>query len=206
LLRQAPELFRTHGTLRGLKLALETATGGAVTGGEIVVLEDFVLRRTFATILGADLADEDDPLLGGLAVSGNSFVGDTLFLGDENRKEFLALFGADLPKDAREHAAVAALFEQLAHRLTVLVHQEVFPQDLDLIRRIVALEAPSHVASRVLTASTRFMVGMASLVGVDTYLSPKPPPQAVRLGQSQVGLRDVVLRPASLDPRLEGGR
>ena len=53
--------------------ALDLATGGAVQGGEIVILEDYRLRRTFATILGADLADERDPLTAGLAVSGNFF-------------------------------------------------------------------------------------------------------------------------------------
>ena len=91
LLQAAPRLSRWHGTLTGLALALDIATGGAVRGGEVVILEDFRLRRTFATILGADLADEEDPLLAGIVESGNSYVGDTLFLGDESRAEFLAL-------------------------------------------------------------------------------------------------------------------
>jgi phage tail-like protein len=206
LLLHAPEMFRCRGTLAGLKLALNVATGGAVDGGKIVILEDWRLRRTFATILGADLADEEDPLLAGLAVSGNSYVGDTLFLGDENRKEFLALFSADLPKSRTERAIVQALFDWLAYRVTVLVHQEVEPQDLGLIRRVVELETPAHVISRVLSASWPFLVGAASLVGVDTYLAEKPRPEPVRVGRSQIGLRDLIQRPASLDPRLEGGR
>lgn len=230
LIQAAPDLYRWHGTLRGLKLALDVATGDAVTNGEIVVLEDFRLRRTIATILGADLADEDDPLLAGLAISGNSFVGDTLLLGDERNKEFLALFGADLPKTQAEETAVAALFDRLAHRITVLVHQEVEPQDLGLIRRIVDRATPAHVQARILTASQPFIrgmyealtpayvepdrlpphhdsypliVGAGSLVAVDTYLATKPPPRPVKVGRSRLGVRDVIQRPASLDPRLQ---
>ena len=174
--------------------------------GEIVILEDWRLRRTFATILGADLADEEDPLLAGLAVSGNSYVGDTLFLGDENRKEFLALFKADLKKKKTEQAAVQGLFDDLAHRVTVLVHQEFEPQDLGLIRRVVDLETPAHIIFRVMPASRSFLVGMASLVGIDTYLAEDQGPQSVTVERSHIGLRDIIRRPASLDPRLEGCR
>jgi phage tail-like protein len=206
LLENALRLFRNRGTLAGLRLALNLATGDAVDGGEVVIVEDWRLRRTFATILGADLADEQDPLLAGLAVSGNSYVGDTLFLGEEHKKEFLALFGADLPRSKTEEAVIQAFLDRLAHRVTVLVHQAVEPQDLGLIRRIVELETPAHIISKVVTTSYPFLVGMASLVGVDTYLAHKPVPGPVRLGHSRVGLRDLIQRPASLDPRLEGGR
>lgn len=204
LLQEAASLYPKRGTLAGLKQSLDIATNNGVSSGEIVVLEDFRLRRTFATILGANLADETDPLLQGLAVSGNSYVGDTLFLGDETRQEFLALFGPDLPTEAEE-TAILAFFDELAFRVTVLVHQEVGPQDLGLIRRIVEQETPAHLITRVLTASQPFLVGMASLIGVDTYLAPKPQPRPVRLGSSHIGVRDLILRPASLDPRLEGG-
>lgn len=204
LLEAAPELYRRRGTARGLALALEVATDGGVSGGEIVVVEDFRLRRTFATILGADFAAEKDPLLGGLVASGNSYVGDTLFLGDENRKEFLALFAADLPKSAAEQAAIDAFLDSLAYRVTVLVHQEVEPQDLGLIRRVVALETPAHVLARVVPAAYPFVVGMAALVGVDTYLAPPLAGQRVQVGRSRLGVRDVLEHLPSLDPRLEG--
>jgi len=205
LVEAAPDLYRRRGTYDALRLALNIVTGGAIERREIVILEDFRLRRTFATILGADLADEDDPLLGGVTVSGNSYVGDTLFLGDEHRKEFLALFSANLPETPSEQAAIAALFDNLAHRLTVLVHENLEPQMLALVRRVIELETPAHVLSRVVTASFRFMVGMSSLIGIDTYLGEPQPPQPVRVGKSNIGERDFILRPPSLDPRLEGG-
>jgi hypothetical protein len=203
-LRSAPELYKWRGTARGLASALDVSTGGGVSGGEIVVLEDFRLRRTVATILGADLADEEDPLLAGLVASGNSYVGDTLFLGDESRKEFLALFAPDAVRNAAEQAAIDALFDGLAYRVTVLVHQEVEPQDLGLIRRVVELEMPAHVLVRVVTATQPFVVGMAALVGVDTYLAPALARRRVEVGRSRVGIRDVLERLPSLDPRLEG--
>ena len=205
LLEATPALYRMRGTIHGLRAALEVATDGACSRGQIVVIEDFRLRRTFATILGADLADEDDPLLGGIVASGNSFVGDTLFLGDEERKEFLALFAADLPTTPEEQRAIAALFDRLAHRVTVLVHQAMDPQDLGLVRRVVELEKPAHVAALVTTAKEPLLVGMASLVGVDTFLTDAVPSEPARLDRSAVGVRDLVMRPPSLDPRLESG-
>jgi phage tail-like protein len=206
MLERAMELYARRGTLKGLALALDLATGGAVERQQIVVLEDFRLRRTFATILGADLAPEDDPLLPGLLVSGNSFVGDTLFLGDESNAEFLAVFSADLEVDHREARAIADLFDRLAHRATVLVHEELEEQDLGLIRQIVEREAPAHVSVQVLTATHRFLVGMSSLIGIDTYLARKPSPRPVQTDVSQLGMRDVIQHLPSLDPRLGGAR
>jgi phage tail-like protein len=199
----APALARWHGTRRGLALALDRATGGGVRGGEIVLLEDFRLRRLLATLLGVDLADESDPLLPGLHQSGNSVVGDTLVLGESATVELLALFREEVASD-RENAAVLAFLERLAHRATVLVHQSVTPQDLGLIRRVVEMEAPAHVEVRVLTATWPLLVGIASLVGVDTYLGPPAPRRAARADVSTLGAGDFVLGPDSLDPRLAG--
>jgi phage tail-like protein len=202
-LTAAPALARWHGTNRGLALALDRATDGGVRGGEIVLLEDFRLRRLLATLLGVDLADESDPLLPGLHRSGNSIVGDTLVLGEAQTAELLALFREEVASED-ENAAVLAFLERLAHRATVLVHQSVTPQDLGLIRRVVELEAPAHVGVRVLTATWPLLVGIASLVGVDTYLGPPAPRRPARAEVSTLGAGDFVLGPDSLDPRLAG--
>jgi phage tail-like protein len=203
-LENAAELARWHGTLRGMRLALEIATNGGVSGGEIVVLEDFRLRRTFATILGAQLDDADDPLTLGGMETGNSLVGDTLFLGEETRREFLALFSAELAVSAAEEAAIDAFFDRLAFRVTILVHQNVTPQDLGLILRVAEREAPAHVLLRVLPTSAPLLAGITALVGVDTYLATRLRPRPARVNRSAIGRGDYVMGPATLDPRLEG--
>jgi len=205
MLTSAPRLARRRGTLGGLQLALDVVTGGMVGRGQVVVVEDFRLRRTFATILGADLSDADDPLLPGLTQSGNSYVGDTLFLGDSSQKELLALFGEGVEKTAADERAVDAFLAKLAHRVTVLVHHGTDTQLLGLLRKVAELEAPAHAAVSVITASKPLLVGLASLVGADTFIGPPPETQPVRLGRSVLGLSDRIERPAALDPRLEGG-
>jgi len=213
-LSRALELYQWHGTVRGLSLALDIATNGGVSGGangnQLVVLEDYRLRRTFATILGANLDDDDDPLTLGGIETGNSFVGDTLFVGDKDQedqalqREFLALFAADLPVVADEQIAIDAFFERLAYRVTILVHQSVAPQDLGMIERIAEREVPVHVLWRVLPTTTPLLVGISSLVGVDTCLTRKPSSHPARVNRSAVGRGDYVMGPAVLDPRLEG--
>jgi hypothetical protein len=66
------------------------------------------------------------------------------------------------------------------------------------------LETPAHVVRRVVKASHPFLVGAASLVGVDTYLGTRPPRRPVRVGRTYIGEGDYVTRPPSLDPRLGG--
>jgi phage tail-like protein len=178
--------------------------GGAVTRGEIVVVEGWRLRRTFATILGADLANEDDPLTLGLVDSGNSFVGDTLFLGDEAHREFMALFAADLPQSASDRAAVVAFFERLAYRVMILVREGARTTDLARIREAAEETAPAHVETSVHVARQPLIVGASSLVGIDTFLLPEPPPRRVRIGRTQLGGGDQVTGEGRLDARADG--
>lgn len=248
LLAAMPLLWPLHGTARGLELAIELATGGrvegdritggAVSGGEAVVVEHWRLRRTAATILGAELFDRDDPLVAGLVRSGNSLVGDSLVLGDPLRSEFLALFrrltqapaagrrnelpGLPALEPARD-AARRALFDDLAHRVTVLVHVPadrrslsdpspgpgagLTEQDLGLIRRVAELQAPAHVRVQVQASTTPFLCAVASLVGVDSYLLAGPPQQPFTLGASgqpasPLGGTDRLGEGATLDDRL----
>jgi phage tail-like protein len=191
LLRMTPELYRAHGTRPGLERALDAATGGAVRGGGIVVLEDFRLRRLAATILGADLADEHDPLFDGLVASANSIVGDTLFLGDAERAELMALFapaaGDAMLQSAASESAVLDFYDQLAHRASVLVQADIAPRTLGLVRRVADSMSPAHIAVRVHLVSAPLIVGLAALVGIDTRLQAKPEPPLARLDASAMG-------------------
>jgi phage tail-like protein len=213
MLLNASSLARRHGTLDGLRWALDIATDGAVTRGRLLVIENFRLRRTMATILGADLADEDDPLTLGITRSGNSFVGDSLFLGDEDSKTFLALFrtltpdpqasGAEAQRQRNEReAALHALFDGLAQRATVLVHEAIDSDELRRVRQLSADAAPAHVAISVVAAKYPFICAVASLVGADTYLRAAQKPDAVRVGSSQLGYLDTLQGLGTLDARL----
>jgi phage tail-like protein len=179
-------------------------TGGSVTRGEIVVVEGFRMRRTFATILGADLADASDPLTGAFARSGNSFVGDTLILGDAAQREVAALFAADMPQSAADRAAVDAFFERLAHRVMILVRASDRTVDMVRLARVAAEAAPAHVETTLVPADRPLIVAVASLVGVDTFLTPAPPVPAVRVGRTRVGTGDRVQGQGRLDARADG--
>jgi hypothetical protein len=73
-----------------------------------------------------------------------------------------------------------------------------------MIQRIAEREVPAHVAARILPTRAPLLAGITALVGVDTYLSPRPPARPARVRHSYVGRGDSITGPATLDPRLEG--
>ncbi len=205
-IQATPSLYRQRGTTGGITRALDVATNGLCTRGAVVVIEDFRLRHIFATILGADLSIRNNPLLPGYSGASNSIVGDTLFLGDPSvQAELQALYATDL-QIAGSSQAVQSFYEQLAYRMTVFVHNQVEKVNVMLVQRIVEAEKPAHVQAFVRRATQPFMIGLASLLGVNTYLGPEPARQTATLDVSDVGRYDVVAHLPSLDPRLENGQ
>ena len=216
MLANGMRLHRRRGTFPGLKLALDIASEGQVTLGGIVALADFRLRRVFATILGADLGSDYDPLLAGPVESGNSFVGNTLHLGDadeleegqpklseEQLTELAALYRA--PSDPDQLDKVREFFAKLAWHLTVLVHHDVDEARMSLIRDVAAQMTPSHVKLRVERASKPLIVGLYSLLGVDSYLRPRPGASPVITDETLLGEKDQILSLPSLDPAADYG-
>jgi len=204
-LEATPSLYQWRGTANGVTQALDVATNGACSRGAIIVIEDFRLRHIFATILGADLSIQNNPLLPGYSASSNSIVGDTLFLGDPGiQAELQALYETDLNISGSAQA-VQQFYDQLANRMTVFVHNQVEDVNLNLVQRIVAAEKPAHVQAFVRVATQPFMIGLASLLGVNTYLGPDPPRNPVTVDVSDVGRYDVVTEMPTLDPRMMNG-
>ncbi|HEX3405644.1 MAG TPA: hypothetical protein VHS81_00270, partial [Caulobacteraceae bacterium] len=100
--------------------------------------------------------------------------------------------------------AVAAFFERLAHQVLVLVRKGPRTRDLGRLTDVANAAAPAHVEVTVATASLPLIVGVASLVGVDTYLVGAPQPTPFRLDVSTLGGGDELLGEGGLDPRGDG--
>lgn len=196
--------------VRALMLGIEPdggcvfLTGGAVTRGDVVVVEGFRLRRTFATILGADLADEEDPLTLGMATSGNSFVGDTLILGETARDELLALYRPEIDAARGDSAAVTEFYARLAWRVLVLVRGVSDRTEFKRLTDLIGEAVPAHVEPQVHHVRAPLIVGAASLVGLDTYLAEAEPFERVRLGETVVGHGDFIAGSGGLDGRADG--
>ena len=135
--------------------------------------------------------------------SANSFIGETLILGEETKQEFLALYSKEFIEAEGATDIVNQFYDRLANRLTIMVHQHTSEEDLALIRRIAFLEVPSHIEFRIVAASQPLLIGLYSLVGFDTYLQPEPPRRFARLGHSYLGRYDFIRKLPVLDDRLE---
>lgn len=200
----APSLHRKRGTVGGIIEAIDVATDGLCTRGAVLVLEDFRLRHIFATILGADLSISNDPLLPGYTGSDNSFVGDTLFLGDPRNLDFLAEYATSVATPG-EQQQVDKFLDSLAYRITVFIHNQVEAVNISLIQQIVEHEKPAHIAATIRVAEQPFLIGMASLLGANSYLASEPAANPAVVDVSLVGRYNVIQHAPSLDPRWENG-
>lgn len=192
-------LQRRRGTLAGLCQALEIITDGAVSRGQVVPVEMFRLRRTLATILGISLDDASHPLTLGSGQSGNSLVGETLILAEDQAREFLALFAPELAADKAERQVVDHFFETYARRLTVVLQGPARS-----LRQVVAAALPGLVPAvvqwQLLESDHPFVLGLSPLLRIDTYLEQTPGPSRVQLNRSRLGNGNLLQNPVALSP------
>lgn len=198
-LAETGNLQRWRGTLNGLQLALDILTDGAVARGQIVVVENFRLRRTMATILGLNMDDEQHPLTLGTGLSGNSIVGDSLILSDENQRDFLALFAPGIGSTT-DKKIVANFFDQYANQVTVLLHGDA-RRLKDAVQTVLEQQMPAHLVWRLVETDQPFVLGLAPLLGVDTFLEHEPPPRQVILDDTYLGREGLLINPPAFSPR-----
>ena len=191
-------LQRHKGTYGGLCRALDLLTDGAVRAGRVVPVENFRLRRTLSTILGISLDDESHPLTLGTGLSGNSIVGDTLILSDDDSREFLALFAPSLGQDA-DRKAVNRFFDAYARKLTIVLHGPARP-----LRKVIEAALPDLLPAAIqwsfVETDHPFVLGLSPLLNIDTYLEKEPPSGRVVLNQTRLGRGDLLQNPVALSP------
>ena len=198
-LMESGNLQQWRGTLYGVQLALDILTDGAVARGQVVLVENFRLRRTMATLLGVQMEDEEHPLTLGTGVSGNSIVGDSLILAEKDRREFIALFAPGLA-NAGEKKVIANFFDRYANQVTVLLHGDA-RRFKDLVQATLEQEMPAHVQWRLVETDHPFVLGLAPLLGVDTFLERQPPARPVVLDDTWLGREGLLKNPPAFSPR-----
>jgi len=198
-LKESGQLQRCRGTLAGIQLALDIVTDGGVKRGEVVVVENFRLRRTMATIIGLNMDDKDHPLTLGTGISGNSLVGKSLILSDGDAKEFLALFAPDVATK-QEQAIVEGFFDDHAHQVTVLLHGSTRAQQ-NSIDEMLAEQMPAHLQYKIHDTDYPFVLGLSPLLSVDTYLEKQADSRAVILNDTSLGREGVLKNSAALSPQ-----
>ncbi len=193
------ELQRWKGTLRALCLALDIATDGALGRGQVIPLENYVMRRTLATILGIDMDDATNPLTLGTRQSGNSRVGQTLILSDESSRDFVALLAPELLNQS-DQAVARRLIDDYAQRLSLLVHRDAFPH-LASIEQVLKAYVPAALNMKIIQTDKPFVLGLSPLLGIDTYLEPARAARRVVLDDTWLGREGLVRNNASFSPR-----
>lgn len=199
LIQETGLIQQYKGTLAGLNLALDVATDGGVQRGEVVVVENFRLRRTMATILGVSMDDGDHPLTLGTGMSGNSLVGESLILSEQDARTFLALFSPELANKA-EAEIVQKFFEDYAHQISILLHGRGI-QRREQVEQTLEAEMPAHLVWRILETEHPFVLGIAPLLAVDTFIETTPDFRRVALNETWLGKEGVIKNPAAFSPR-----
>ena len=197
-LAQGCLLQQWRGTYPGVRLALDIATDGAVGRGQIVLVENFRLRRTMATLLGLDMDDRDHPLTLGTGMSGNSIVGDSLILSEADSRTFLALLAPELEGD--DAAAVAAFFDRYSHRVSVLLHGPA-RRERALVEEVLTAELPAHLLWRIVETDHPFVLGLSPLLAVDSFLETTPPPRRAVLNDTHLGREGLLANRIALSPQ-----
>ncbi len=197
-IRNIGKLQRWRGTLRGLQWMLDIMTDGGVGRGEVVVVENFRLRRTMASLLGIDMEDDRHPLTLGTGQSGNSIVGESLILSDESARGFLALFDPELAR-TDEKAAIKAFFDRYSHRVSVLLHGDGRAKRR-IVRDCLERHMPAHLQWSIYETEHSFVAGLAPLLAIDSFIEQEPVPGNVVLNDTSLGFEGLLNNPAALSP------
>lgn len=193
------ELQKWKGSYAGLCLALDIATDGAVGRGQIVPVENYLMRRTFATVLGIDMDDADHPLTLGTRQSGNSIVGDSLFLADDTSREFMILLAPEL-LSTQNKIIEQKLLDDYAHRVSIVVHEQALPL-IPTIKQLIVEYLPASLKCDIISTDKPFVLGLSPLLGIDTYLQVAEEARQIILDDTWLGREGIMRNSASFSPR-----
>lgn len=173
LVRRAASLFKSRGTVPGLKALL-----AILLGREAIVIEHFRLRGTGGAFLGTDSETSATSVLGvGFRVGGA--------LGTEGE---VAVIGTSADTDPiRQHA----------HRFTVVVPGPLRGDRLGAVRDALEVHRPAHtVLDAICTVDSGLRAGVGAYLGMSSVVGRSGAFGQLQLDGSVLGSEDVIGRPA----------
>jgi phage tail-like protein len=198
-LSQSGELQRWRGTYKGLCLALDIATDGGVSRGQVVPVEDFRLRRPLFCALGIDFAKGHHPLTLDTVQSGNSIVGDTLTLGPDDARTLLLALLPETDRRSSVTELLQAYADTHAYRLSIVMHASAFSYR-GVIEELLDAELPAHLDVGIIETERSFVPGLAPLLGIHTFLEEFPAWRRMVLDQDRIGGASVLMNAPLLRP------
>jgi hypothetical protein len=74
-------------------------------------------------------------------------------------------------------------------------------RDRALVEEVLAVELPAHLTWRVIETDHPFVLGLAPLLAVDSFLGAGLLPQPVALDETYLGREGLLENPVALSPR-----
>ena len=166
VIHRAGELFRLRGTPRGIELFIQLALGV-----EVFIVETFVERNWWFAARSR---------LGCGVLFGPEIVGRA------------ALDGTDVLSTKTIDSVPAPFldpFAARANRMTVYVpcYSEPSPDDLTMLREVVDVQKPAHVAACIILTAPDLRLGVTARLGLDAVVGALEPP-AVLAGRPSLRL------------------
>jgi phage tail-like protein len=170
LIAEATRLFRTRGTVPGLRRFLALCLDV-----EPILVEHFRLRGSGAALLGGNP---------GAAFAGTTVGGDFRVGG-----------AVGPPGEAPLTGTTADAFARHAHRFTVVIPAAVDPERLAAARHVLEVHRPAHTIVDVCTAGTGMRVGRGLHVALTSVIGRTGGFAPLQLGEAVLGREAIVGRP-----------
>jgi phage tail-like protein len=177
---RAYDAFAKRGTVQGLKDSIAFETGLSVSIEEPIQSASWWVLPLDANPCGPEMPADDSPCPAGM-------LGITTRLAQSEPAG--AVVGSTAILDASRITApedyATPLFDELAHRFTVILPAGAPAGSADAVRRVVDREKPAHTVYHVCSYAPGMAIGLQARVGIDTIVAGAAP--ETRLDTSRAG-------------------